>query len=74
MPGLTLHLIREGDTAHLLIDRAAKRNAFDLAMWQALPGLLDEARDARLLIVRAAEPGNRLLRRGRYTRAARQQG
>ena len=54
---MTVRLTRDGDTAHIVIDRAAKRNAFDLAMWQALPKLLEEARDARLLILRAAEPG-----------------
>ena len=54
---MTLRLTRDGAAAHLVIDRAAKRNAFDLSMWHALPGLLDEARDARLLILRSAEPG-----------------
>ena len=56
----TLRLEIDGRTAHLLIDRAEKRNAFDMAMWQALPALLDEAEAAegvRLLILRAAEGG-----------------
>ena len=56
----TLRLEIDGRTAHLLIDRAKKRNAFDMAMWQALPALLDEAEAAegvRLLILRAAEGG-----------------
>jgi enoyl-CoA hydratase/carnithine racemase len=57
---MSLRLEKQGRTAHLLIDRAAKRNAFDQAMWQALPDLLAEASadpDLRLLMVRAAEPG-----------------
>ena len=57
---MTLRLEKHGGTAHLLIDRAAKRNAFDMAMWTALPALLDEAAaqpDLRLLVVRAAGPG-----------------
>ncbi|KPP94909.1 enoyl-CoA hydratase/isomerase family protein [Erythrobacter sp. HL-111] len=57
---MTLRLEIDGPLANLLIDRADKRNAFDMAMWEALPGLLDEAaanRDLRLLVVRAAEPG-----------------
>jgi enoyl-CoA hydratase/carnithine racemase len=57
---VTLRLEKQGHTADLLIDRAAKRNAFDMAMWQALPRLLDEAAadpQLRLLVLRAAEPG-----------------
>ena len=57
---MTVRLEKQGATAHLLIDRAAKRNAFDLAMWQALPRLLGEAAadpQLRLLVLRAAEPG-----------------
>jgi enoyl-CoA hydratase/carnithine racemase len=57
---MTLRLEKQGHTAHLLIDRAAKRNAFDMAMWQALPRLLDEAAtdpQLRLLVLRAAESG-----------------
>lgn len=57
---MSLRLEKDGATAHLLIDRAARRNAFDLAMWQALPGLLAEAAAdpaLRLLVLRAAEPG-----------------
>lgn len=56
----TLRLEIEGPVAHLLIDRADKRNAFTLAMWEAMPGLLDEAaRDPalRALVIRTAEPG-----------------
>ena len=57
---MTLRLEKHGHAAHLLIDRAAKRNAFNLAMWQALPGLLAQAAadpQLRLLVLRAAEPG-----------------
>ncbi len=57
---MTLRLEKDGPTAHIFIDRAAKRNAFDMAMWTALPRLLaDAAEDGelRLLVVRAAEPG-----------------
>ncbi len=57
---MTLRLEIDGATAHLLIDRAEKRNAFDMAMWQMLPDLLTQAvaDDAvRLLVVRAAVPG-----------------
>ncbi|MEE4206797.1 MAG: enoyl-CoA hydratase-related protein [Erythrobacter sp.] len=57
---MSVRLEIEGRVGHLLIDRADKRNAFDMAMWVALPGLLDEAAanpDLRLLVVCAAEPG-----------------
>lgn len=57
---MTLRLETCGPVAHLLIDRAAKRNAFTQAMWEALPTLVDEAMaDAavRVLVIRAAEPG-----------------
>ncbi|MFN2098495.1 enoyl-CoA hydratase/isomerase family protein [Altererythrobacter sp. MF3-039] len=57
---MTLRLEIEGQTAHLLIDRADKRNAFNMEMWQQLPSLLRQiaANDRlRLLILRAAEPG-----------------
>ncbi len=57
---MTLRLEKDGATAHLVIDRPDKRNAFDMAMWQALPRLLaGAAEDAelRLLVLRAAEPG-----------------
>ena len=57
---MTLRLEKHGARADLLIDRAAKRNAFDMAMWTALPDLLASAAadpELRLLVVRAAEPG-----------------
>lgn len=57
---MSLRLEHDGPIARLLIDRADKRNAFTLAMWQALPRLLAEAAalpDLRLLLVQAAHPG-----------------
>ncbi len=57
---MTLRLEKHGETAHLLIDRADKRNAFDLAMWTALPRILAGAADdpkLRLLVLRSANPG-----------------
>lgn len=56
---MSLALALEGRVATLTIDRAARRNAFDLAMWEALPGLLDEAeahRELRVLVIRSAVP------------------
>ena len=60
--GLTGHLRleRRAGIARLLIDRPAKRNAMDQAMWAALPGLVDTAMAdtaIRILIVTSAEPG-----------------
>ncbi|WP_336986724.1 enoyl-CoA hydratase/isomerase family protein [Altererythrobacter aquiaggeris] len=57
---MTLRLEFDGATAHLLIERADKRNAFNMAMWQALPDLLEQAvrhEDTRLLILRAVDGG-----------------
>lgn len=57
---MTLRLEMLGPVAHLLIDRAAKRNAFNQAMWERLPKLLAEAVGdpaIRLVILRAAESG-----------------
>ena len=57
---MSLRLEFDGPTAHLLIDRGDKRNAFDMTMWQAMPELLERAanhREARLLVLRAAEGG-----------------
>ncbi|MDE2620156.1 MAG: enoyl-CoA hydratase/isomerase family protein [Sphingomonadales bacterium] len=58
---MTLRLEREGPVAHLLIDRADKRNAFNQAMWDQFPALLAEAMDdpaVRVLVLRAATPGS----------------
>ena len=57
---MTLRLEKDGAIAHLLIDRAAKRNAFTQAMWEAFPALLADAMadDAvKVMILRSAEPG-----------------
>lgn len=56
----SVHLTVTGARATLVIDRVAKRNALDLAMWEAIPHLVDAAMaDARvrLLIVTGAVPG-----------------
>jgi enoyl-CoA hydratase/carnithine racemase len=55
-----LRLERDGPVARLLIDRADKRNAFDQAMWEALPGLVETAmaaREVRVLVLTSAVPG-----------------
>ncbi|MBS0478364.1 MAG: enoyl-CoA hydratase/isomerase family protein [Proteobacteria bacterium] len=57
---MTLRLETHGRVAHLVIDRAAKRNAIDQSMWEAFPDLIGRAMaddDARVLMLRAAEPG-----------------
>jgi enoyl-CoA hydratase/carnithine racemase len=57
---MTMRLQQDGPIARLLIDRADKRNAVTLAMWQAVPGLLAKAAadpQCRLLIVQAAQAG-----------------
>jgi enoyl-CoA hydratase/carnithine racemase len=54
-----LRLTRDGAVARLLIDRADKRNAFDQAMWEALPCLLGEAMAdpaVRLLVLQSGAP------------------
>jgi enoyl-CoA hydratase/carnithine racemase len=55
-----LRLTIDAGVARLLIDRPAKHNAFDQAMWSAFPALVRAAMDdatVRLLIVQAAKPG-----------------
>ncbi|QMW22549.1 enoyl-CoA hydratase-related protein [Sandaracinobacteroides saxicola] len=55
-----LRLEFEGAVAHLSIDRADRRNAFNQAMWEAMPGLIEAAvapPAVRAVILRAAEPG-----------------
>ena len=57
---MSLRLEMDGPIGRLLIDRAEKSGAFNLAMWTALPGLLDAAAaqpDLRLLVVQSAQPG-----------------
>jgi enoyl-CoA hydratase/carnithine racemase len=51
-------VIAEG-VAHVLIDNAVRRNAFDFAMWRAIPDLmraLDAAQDVRVVVLTGA-PG-----------------
>ena len=55
-----LRLEIDGPVAHLLIDRADKRNAFNMAMWEAMPGLMQQAcasEGVRVLVIRAAKEG-----------------
>ena len=57
---MSLRLEYDGRVAHLLIDRADKRNAMNMAMWQGMLPLLEEAEansSARVLVLRAAEGG-----------------
>ena len=57
-PNLSLTI--DGAVARLVIDRAAKRNAFTAAMWAALPGLVAQAMAdpaVRVLLIAAATPG-----------------
>ncbi|MDP3907219.1 enoyl-CoA hydratase/isomerase family protein [Novosphingobium sp.] len=57
---MTLRLETDGATAHLLIDRADKRNAFNQAMWLMLPGLVAQAvadPAVRVIVLRAAGDG-----------------
>lgn len=57
---MTLRLETEGHVAHLLIDRLDKRNAFNMAMWEMMPGLLDQVErnpEAKVLVIRSAEAG-----------------
>ena len=57
---MTIRYQREGASGCLLIDRADRRNAITLEMWQAIPGLLDEAEAEEglsVLVVKSAEDG-----------------
>jgi enoyl-CoA hydratase/carnithine racemase len=57
---MTLRLQTDGPVARLLIDRADKRNAFNQAMWEALPQRVEQAiadTSARVIILQSAEPG-----------------
>jgi len=56
---MTLRLEKDGGVARILIDRADKRNAFNMAMWEAFPPLLADAvndPDVRVLVLRSAVP------------------
>jgi enoyl-CoA hydratase/carnithine racemase len=50
-----LKLETAGAVATLTIDRPAKRNAMNFEMWSAIPGLLDQAKDARVLLIQGGE-------------------
>ena len=57
---MTLRLEIDGPVAHLLLDRPAKRNALNQAMWDALPAFVAQAMGnnaVRVLILRSAQPG-----------------
>lgn len=57
---MTLRLEKHGPVSHLLIDRADRRNAFNLAMWRMLPDLLAQAAadaECRVLVVKSASGG-----------------
>ncbi|MXO57489.1 enoyl-CoA hydratase/isomerase family protein [Pontixanthobacter gangjinensis] len=52
---------RNGPVGAIVIDRAERRNAITLAMWQAIPDLLSQAsseRGLKVLVVRSAEDGS----------------
>ena len=52
-----LRLAPQGAVAFLLIDNGSRRNAFDLAMWQALPEIaaaVEADPQARVLVIRGA--------------------
>ncbi len=55
-----LRLEWDGPLATLMIDRPARRNAFNLAMWRAIPDLVstvEQSGSARVLLVRGAGDG-----------------
>ncbi len=57
---MTVRLERDGAVAHLVIDRPDKRNAFNQAMWLALPKLVQQADadpDVKLTLLRSSTPG-----------------
>lgn len=57
---MTLRLEKDGQVTSLLIDRADKRNAFTIEMWQRLPELLAQASadaECRVLVVKSAQGG-----------------
>ena len=57
---MSLRLEKQGAVAHLLIDRAEKRNAFTQAMWEEFPLLLGEAmadETIKVMLLRSATAG-----------------
>lgn len=56
---IALHL--EGDCAEIVFNAPARRNAFNMAMWAALPGLIAEAErvdSAKAIILHGGETGH----------------
>ncbi len=54
-----LSLFRDGPVGRIRIDRSAKKNAFTIAMWEALAALLKEAsseRAIRVLVIESTDP------------------
>ena len=57
-PDEPIYLAREGALARIVLNRPEKRNALTLAMWEAVPQLVETAerdRDVRLLLVQGAD-------------------
>jgi len=57
---MTVRLIREGAIARLCLDRAEKRNALTVEMFESIPGLLTQLADdptIRTVILQSATPG-----------------
>ncbi|MXO89676.1 enoyl-CoA hydratase/isomerase family protein [Pontixanthobacter aquaemixtae] len=57
---MTMRFERDGAIGYLLIDRAAKRNAVSLAMWQSIPALIDGIETEaglRVVVVKSASGG-----------------
>ncbi|MGL6043307.1 MAG: enoyl-CoA hydratase/isomerase family protein, partial [Sandaracinobacteroides sp.] len=55
-----IRLVRDGQIARLLLDRPAKRNALDQAMWEAIPHAVGAAmadRQVRLLVLESSTSG-----------------
>jgi enoyl-CoA hydratase/carnithine racemase len=55
-----LRLERDGGIARLWVDRAARKNAFDQQMWEALPELVTTAMrdpEVRVMVLQSAVPG-----------------
>ena len=55
---MNLRLEKSGPVARLVIDRPDARNAINMEMWEALPGLIAEAANdpaIRVIELRAAE-------------------
>jgi enoyl-CoA hydratase/carnithine racemase len=56
-PTPRLNALIQGPVGFLMIDNASRRNALDLAMWQAIPGLvaaLDAEAGVRVIVLRGA--------------------